>query len=98
MAQQVAGSILSSYRGHLTSVSSLSWSSDGMRIVSAGNDKTVHVWHSVTGNSHHLFQDEANAVRIVAWSTDGTRIVTVGDDAVARVWDVTTNYLITNSF
>jgi WD40 repeat protein len=67
-----------------------------MRIVSAGNDKTVHVWDAATGNNLSLFQDETDAVRIVAWSSDGTRIATVGTDAVARVWDVTTNRLITS--
>src|SRR5579859_3034758 len=95
MAQaQVAGTILSSYRGHRTSVSSLSWSSDGSRIISASNDKTVHVWDATTGNNLYLFQDESDAVRLVAWSPDGTRVATVGVDGVARVWDVVTNRLI----
>src|SRR2546421_6932594 len=91
---QVAGTILCSYSGHLTSVRSLSWSPDSMRIVSAGNDKVVHIWNASTGNNEHLYQDGSDILRIVAWSPDGSCIATVGIEAVVRVWDVATNRLI----
>src|SRR2546421_5505439 len=91
MESRPAGTVLSSYRGHLTSVRSLSWSPNGQRIVSAGDDKTVHVWDTSTGSNIYLYQD---AVRSVAWSSDGMRIATAGGDALVRVWDVVTNQLI----
>ncbi len=89
-----AGTLVCSYRGHLASVSSLSWSPDSRQIVSASNDQTVHVWDASTGNNLHLFQDESDAVRVVAWSSDGSSIATAGVDAQVRVWDVATNRLI----
>jgi eukaryotic-like serine/threonine-protein kinase len=91
---QVTGTILCSHSRHLTLVRSLSWSPDGVHIVSAGNDKAVHVWDASTGNNEHLYQDESDEVRIVAWSPDGSCIATVGVEAVVRVWDVATNRLI----
>lgn len=91
---QVAGTILCSYNGHLTSVRSLSWSPDGVYIASAGNDKAVHVWDASTGNNEHLYQDTSDEVRIVAWSADGSCIATVGVEAVVRVWEVATNRLL----
>ncbi len=89
-----AGTVVSSYRGHLTSVRSLSWSPNGQRIISASDDKTVHVWDTSTGSNVYLYQDASDAVRSVAWSSDGMRIATGGGDALVRVWDVVTNQLI----
>lgn len=94
MQTATAGTLVRSYRGHLASVSSLSWSPDSRQIVSASNDQTVHVWDASTGNNLHLFQDESDAVRVVAWSSDGSSIATAGMDAHVRVWDVATNRLI----
>ncbi len=89
-----AGTICCSYRGHLTSVRSLSWSPKGTRIVSAGDEKMVHVWDAMTGNTLHLYQDASEAVRVVAWSPDGSYIATAGVDALVRVWDGATNRLL----
>jgi serine/threonine protein kinase len=90
-----AGTVVSTYRQHSNAVRSLSWFSDGMRIVSASNDKTVHVWDAITGNQLQLYQDISDAVRLVAASSDGSRIATAGSDALVRVWDFATNRLIT---
>jgi eukaryotic-like serine/threonine-protein kinase len=89
-----AGTLVCSYRGHMKAVHSLSWSSDGRRIISASNDKTVHVWDAMTGNKLQIYQDRSEAVRVVAGSPDGLRIATAGADALVRVWDFVTNRLI----
>lgn len=87
------GTIICSYQGHLNAVHSLSWSPDGMRIISAGNEKTVHVWDAMMGDKLKIYQDISDAVRVVAGSFDGTRIATAGADALIRVWDFATNRL-----
>jgi eukaryotic-like serine/threonine-protein kinase len=89
-----AGTVVCSYRGHVNAVQSLSWSSDGKRIVSTNNDKMVHVWDATTGTNLQLFRDESDAVRVVAWSSEGSRIATAGVDALVRVWDFATNRLL----
>ncbi|HXX79450.1 MAG TPA: serine/threonine-protein kinase [Ktedonobacteraceae bacterium] len=88
------GTIVCSYRGHLASVSSLSWSPDGRQIVSVSGEKIVHVWDASTGSKLQLYPDVSDAVRIVAWSSDGARIATAGVDALVRVWDVDSNRLV----
>ena len=95
MAQaEPVGTVVCSYRDHLNAVRSLSWSSDGQRVVSASKDKMVHVWDATTGTNLQLFRDESDAVRVVAWSPEGSRIATVGVDALVRVWDFATNRLL----
>ena len=89
-----AGTVICSYRNHLNVVRSLSWSSDGKRIVSASNDRMVHVWDAKSGTNTQLFQDESNALRAVAWSSEGSRIATAGVEALVRVWDFATNRLL----
>src|SRR5438128_599399 len=69
MAQtEPPGTIVCSYRGHLTSVHSLSWSPNA--IVSASGDERVHVWNASTGSDLHVYKDASDGVRIVAWSSD----------------------------
>ncbi len=95
MAQaKPVGTLVCSYRGHMQAVHSLSWSSDGTRIISASHDKTVHVWDAIAGNNLLIYQDRSDAVRVVAGSPDGLRIATTGSDALVRVWDFSTNRLI----
>lgn len=91
MQSRSAGTIICSYRGHIHSVRSLSWSSDSMRIISASDDKMVHVWDATTGNKYQIYQDTPEAVRVVAWSSDGSRIAAAGVDAQVWVWDFATN-------
>jgi eukaryotic-like serine/threonine-protein kinase len=88
------GTVVCTYRSHLTAVRSLAWSPDGEKIVSAGDEKTVHVWDAFTGSNLHVYQDASDALRCVAWSSDGSRIATAGIDVLVRVWDVATNRLI----
>lgn len=89
-----AGTIICSYRGHSNAVRSLSWRSDGTRIISASNDKTVHIWDTRTANRLQSYRDASDAVRAVAGSPDGANIATVGSDALVRVWDFATNRLL----
>ncbi len=88
------GTLICSYRGHVSAVHSLSWLADGRRIVSASNEKAVHLWDAMTGNRLQLYQDASAAVRVVAGSPDGSRIATAGVDALVRVWDFASNRLI----
>jgi serine/threonine protein kinase len=89
-----AGTIISSYRGHLRSIHALSWSSNSMHIISASDEKTAHVWDALTGNQLQLYQDTSNAVRLVAWSSDGLFVATVGVDEQVQIWNFATGRLI----
>ena len=89
------GTVISSYRGHLHPIRSLSWSPNSTQIVSASDEKTAHTWDAITGNRTQLYQDNSGVVRLVAWSSDGSLVATVGVDALVRVWEFATGRLVT---
>ena len=80
------GTVLCTLRAHHR-ISSLAWSPDGMRIVTAGDSNAVHVWDARTGLVMLTYNGHTNIVRAVAWSPDGTRIVSASEDRTAHVWD-----------
>jgi serine/threonine protein kinase len=91
---RAVGTIICGYRGHSNAIHALSWWFDGKRIVSAGHDKTMHVWDAMTGQRLQLYRDASDAVRAIAASPNGSRIAIVGADALVRIWDFTTNRLL----
>ncbi len=80
------GTVLCTLRAHHR-VSSLAWSPDGMRIVTAGDSNAVHVWDARTGLVMLTYNGHTNVVRAVAWSPDGAHIVSASEDRTAHVWD-----------
>lgn len=92
---QPPGTLVSTYQGHVYPVESLSWTANGPRVLSTGNEKLIHVWNAFTGVQIQCYQDSAEVVRLVAGSHDGTRTATIGGDALVRVWDVASNRLLT---
>jgi WD40 repeat protein len=45
-ASRQVGTLLFTYRGHLTEVESVAWSPDGTRLASGNADTTVQVWQA----------------------------------------------------
>ena len=72
-----------------TRVSNVSFSPDGMRIITVGAE--VYVWDSATGQP--IMAMKGGAVQSASFSPDGTRIVTASvkrlslGDTSARIWD-----------
>jgi WD40 repeat protein len=65
----------------------VSWSSDGTRLASSGNDGLGRVWDAETGEMLFTLIGHAAVVRDIEWSPDGTLLATAGGDGLARIWE-----------
>jgi WD40 repeat protein len=72
---------------HSGAVRSVFFSPDGMRVVTASDDKTARIWDARTGASLSNLLGHEKAVRSAAFSPDGKLIVTASDDGTACIWD-----------
>jgi WD40 repeat protein len=82
-------------RGHLGSVTSLSWSPDSRYLASgANNDTVVHVWDVSTGIEVYALRGHDGWIRNVAFSPDGTKLASGATDLEIRLWDITSQRTI----
>ena len=71
---------------HRKSVTCLSFSSDGKRLVSGSEDMTVVVWDVATGNRLQTFHGHKSGILSVDFSEDGMKIVSGSEDNTVKVW------------
>ncbi|CCA76377.1 related to WD40-repeat protein (notchless protein) [Serendipita indica DSM 11827] len=77
--------------GHQRSVTAVSFSPDGTRIVSGSWDRTIRQWDAETGQPlGEPLQGHEGEVMAIAFSPDGTRIVSGSSDSTIRQWDAET--------
>ncbi|MEH2253209.1 WD40 repeat domain-containing protein [Nostoc sp.] len=72
----------------------MAFSSEGERIVSGSNDKTVRLWDVNGQPIAQPFVGHEDWVNSVAFSPDGERIVSSSYDETIRIWDATTGYCL----
>jgi WD40 repeat protein len=78
------------YRGHFDKVNALSWSPDGDRIASGGDDQTIHIWESASGQKRRTLP-QFGRVHALAWSPDGERLAWVNGTGTVRLWNAQMN-------
>ena len=59
---------------------------NGTRIATASNDRTVQIWDPVTSNSIYTYRGHTDWATSLAWSPDGTRIASGSNDKTVRIW------------
>ncbi len=74
-------------RGHKNYVNDCCFSSDGCRILSASDDKTIKIWE-LDGRCIQTFKGHEDKVRSCCFSPDGTRILSASEDGTLRLWSL----------
>lgn len=77
-------------QGHTDSVSSVAFSADGKRIASGGDDGTVRIWESRTGQLLLSLNDHPNFVTCVAFSPDGAQLLSADSSGTIKLRDPAT--------
>ena len=76
--------------GHTDVVYSVAWSSDGTRLATAGQDRTVHLWEWPSGKELRVFRDHSEAVTRVCFAPDGKSLYTASQDHSIHRYDAAT--------
>jgi WD40 repeat protein len=86
------GSVLYTYRGHTSRVTSAVWSPNGKYIASGSLDQTVQVWAANPGDHFqpYIYHGHTAGVQAVAWSPESNRVASGSWDKTIQVWDAIT--------
>ncbi len=76
--------------GHVDTVRGVLWTTDGARILSCGEDRTVRVWNVKNAKEVLRFARHRGAVLAMAISQDGARMFSGGKESKLRCWEVGT--------
>jgi WD40 repeat protein len=80
------------YRGHRAKVQGLAWSPNGLRLASAGADKTLQIWDATAGKKYFNYRGGSAALNAAAWSADNRYLASCGNDKLVQVWDTVTRH------
>jgi WD40 repeat protein/tRNA A-37 threonylcarbamoyl transferase component Bud32 len=75
---------------HQNNVWAFTFSPDGTRLASCGEDKTARLWYTATGALLATCRGHASKVLGAAFNPDGSRLVTASADGTVRQWDART--------
>ncbi|MEL6686737.1 MAG: hypothetical protein AAFP97_03850 [Pseudomonadota bacterium] len=81
-------------RNRLSMASAIAYSPDGMRILSASNEKTLRIWDARSGVCVQTLEGYEGGVYSVTYSPDAMHILSVSDVRILRIWDADSGALV----
>ena len=91
--QAIFDSLITKLVGHTSSVRSVAYSPDGMRIISGSDDQTIRIWDAHSGKLENILEGHTSSVLSIAYSPDGIRIISGSKDRTIRLWDAISGML-----
>jgi WD40 repeat protein len=65
----------------------VTFSPDGRRLASAGEDWTVKIWDAATGSEIRNLRGHTDRVSGVTFSPDGRRLASASYDKTVKIWE-----------
>src|SRR5581483_11638215 len=81
--------------GHAGAVFDVTFSADGGRVLSCGEDNTARIWNAATGEQLGPAMEHHGSVVVARFSGDSRRVATASADDTGRVWDAATGEPLT---
>ncbi|MFZ9980862.1 MAG: caspase family protein, partial [Cyclobacteriaceae bacterium] len=82
-------------KGHQNVISRVRFSSDGLQLLSAGNDNTIRLWNlkyeagRISGVPGKIFKGHSAPVYDISWAPDDRKFVSASLDGSLRLWSLT---------
>ena len=83
----VKGHLLTEFKGHRDSLTSVAFSPDGQYLATGSHDDTARLW-DLKGNLIAEFKGHRRSVMSVAFSPDGKYLATGSNDKTVRLWPI----------
>jgi WD40 repeat protein len=76
-------------KGHTRDVTDVAFRTDGKRLASASDDKSVKVWDLATGRNLLTLKGHTIDVVSVVFAPNGHRLESASNDKTVKIWDIT---------
>lgn len=81
-------------KGHQSVIRSISFSHNGVSLISTSNDGTIRIWDALNGKCTKVLRDDEKFMLFAVFSSDDDYIAAVSYDKYVRIWSVHSGKLI----
>jgi serine/threonine protein kinase len=80
--------------GHSGTVRCLSYTPDGSRLITGGDDQVIRVWNTNTGQLLFNLTGHTSAIKSLTIKSDGSTLVSASDDKTIKVWNLSNGQIL----